>query len=156
MKVNELATKVGVSPDTIRFYTRVGLLNPDKNLGNGYKNYGLAEQKRLIFIIKARHLGFSVSEIQEVIGLSAQGNSPCCRVRAIVKERLSEALRTINVLQQLTERMQTAISAWEALPDRAPTSDAVCEMWDDIELDQHSLKTLSDEANYRPIAQKRR
>ncbi|UZE94521.1 MerR family transcriptional regulator [Alkalimarinus alittae] len=147
MKVNELATKVGVTPDTVRFYTRVGLLNPSKNLDNGYKNYGLADQKRLVFIVKSRHLGFSVSEIQEVIGMSNQGDSPCCRVRSIVKDRLNEALRTIDELQQLAERMQKAADTWKDLPDGQPTGDSVCsliEMWDDIELDHLSLKKFTE------------
>ncbi|MFD2231800.1 MerR family transcriptional regulator [Alkalimarinus sediminis] len=147
MKVNELATKVGVTPDTVRFYTRVGLLNPTKNLDNGYKNYGLADQKRLVFIVKSRHLGFSVSEIQEVIGMSSQGNSPCCRVRSIVKNRLNEALCTIDELQQLAERMEKAVDAWENLPDGQPTGDSVCnliEMWDDIEVGQLSLNKCKE------------
>jgi DNA-binding transcriptional MerR regulator len=146
MKVNELARANGVTPDTIRFYTRIGLLKPTKNQGNGYKHYGIEEQKRLVFIVKARHLGFSVSEIEEVIEMSTRGNSPCCRVRAIVKDRLDEAHRTIEELQQLAERMQKAASTWEELPDGQPTGDSVCsliEMWKDIELEQEPIKKFS-------------
>jgi DNA-binding transcriptional MerR regulator len=147
MKVNEIATKVGVTPDTVRFYTRVGLLNPIKNQDNGYKNYGMADQKRLVFIVKSRHLGFSVNEIKEVIGMSTEGNSPCRRVRTIVKNRLNEALGTIDELQQLAERMQKAVDAWAELPDGQPTGDSVCsliEMWDDIELGQLTVKNFSE------------
>ena len=147
MKVNEIATKVGVTGDTVRYYTRIGLLHPTKNEDNGYKNYGISDQKRLVFIVKSRHLGFSVSEIQEVIGMSTEGNSPCCRVRAIVKNRLNEALVTIDELQQLADRMQKAVDAWAKLPDGQPTGESVCsliEMWDDIELGQLSVKNFSE------------
>ncbi|MCG8609773.1 MAG: MerR family transcriptional regulator [Pseudomonadales bacterium] len=147
MKVNELATKVGVTPDTVRFYTRIGLLKPHKNLGNGYKNYGVEEERRLVFIVKARHLGFSVSEIQEVIEMSKGGSSPCCRVRAIVKQRYEEAQQTIDELQQLSDRMETAMKTWEQLPDGQPTGDSICkliEMWEEVELGQFSLRKQSD------------
>lgn len=147
MKVNELATKIGVTPDTVRFYTRVGLLNPTKNQDNGYKNYRITDQKRLVFIVKSRHLGLSVSEIQEVIGMSSQGDSPCCRVRSMVKNRLSETLVTIDELQQLAVRMQKAVSAWESLPDEQPSGDSVCgliEMWNDIELGQLPLSKFKE------------
>ena len=146
MKVNQLATKVGVTPDTVRFYTRNGMLCPTKNLANGYKNYSNTEQKRLVFIVKARHLGFSVNEIKEIIDMSTHGNSPCCKVREIVKRRLGEARETIDELQKLTERMEAAMTTWEKLPDGEPTGDSVCsliEMWEDAELGQASIEKHS-------------
>jgi len=147
MRVNELAKKAGVTSDTVRYYTRIGLLTPTKNTENGYKNYNSADEKRLQFIIKSRHLGLSIVEIGEVIALSTSGNSPCCRVRDIVNKRLLEAEKTIEELQQLHKRMKRAAETWEAMPDGEPTGDSVCsliEMWEDIELDDVSLKKISN------------
>lgn len=142
MRVNELASKLGVTPNTVRYYTRIGLLNPEKNPYNGYKNYKDVEEKRLNFIIKARHLGFSVSEIQEIVDMSAHGDSPCCRVREIVKKRLKEALATIEEMQRLHQRMKHAVDTWEEMPDGEPTGDSICsliETWEAIEPSQVSL-----------------
>ena len=146
MRVNELAKTTGVSSDTVRYYTRIGLLTPSKNAENGYKNYNSTDEKRLHFIIKSRHLGFSIVEIQEIINMSSSGNSPCCRVREIVKKRLHEAAQTIEELQQLHQRMKRAADTWEAMPDGEPTGDSVCsliEMWEEIELDEASLQKIS-------------
>jgi DNA-binding transcriptional MerR regulator len=137
MRVNELAIKMGVTPDTVRFYTRVGLLNPKKSLENGYKNYDVDEQNRLLFIVKARHLGFSVSEIQQIVKMSKRGNSPCCKVRAIAKKRLEETQQNIKELLQLSAKMEMAINVWEQLPDGLPTGGSLCsliEMWEDVDL----------------------
>lgn len=137
MRVNEIATKTGVTPDTVRYYTRIGLLTPTKNAENGYKNYNSQDEKRLNFIIKARHLGFSIVEIQEIVKLSDDGRSPCCRVREIVRHRLEEAERTIEELQQLHDRMKRAADTWSDMPDSDPGDETVCnliEMWEDIEL----------------------
>ena len=147
MRVNELATRTGVTSDTVRYYTRIGLLTPSKNAENGYKNYNTADEKRLLFIIKSRHLGFSIVEIQEVVNMSTSGNSPCCRVREIVKKKLYEAEQEIKELQQLHQRMKLAADTWEDMPDGEPTGDSVCsliEMWEDIELDEVSLKKISN------------
>ena len=86
MRVNELAIKMGVTPDTVRFYTRVGLLNPKKSLENGYKIMTLMSKIGFYLLFKARHLGFSVSEIQQIVKMSKRGNSPCCKVRAIARK----------------------------------------------------------------------
>jgi len=146
MRVNELASKLGVTPDTVRYYTRIGLLKPDKDPFNGYKNYNESDDKRLNFIVKARHLGFSVSEIQEIVEMSSHGSSPCCKVREIVKKRLKDALATIEEMQQLHQRMEHAVGIWEAMPDGEPTGDSICsliETWEEVELDQVSLQGVS-------------
>ncbi len=137
MRVNDLAQRADVTPDTVRFYTRTGLLNPQKDPFNGYKQYGKGDYKRLMFIVKARHLGFSVSEIKEIVDLSDHGNSPCCRVREIVRRRIDEANKHIRELQMLVSRMETAAATWENMPDGEPTGDSVCnliEMWQEPEM----------------------
>jgi len=139
MRVNELAKKVGVTPDTVRYYTRIGLLCPTKSLENGYKNYTSSDQKRLGFILKACHLGFAVSEIAEIINLSKTGTSPCCRAREIIHKHIDETAQKINELEQLRACMQKASAAWDTMPDSIPDGDSVCdliEMWDEIDLRQ--------------------
>lgn len=146
MRVNELAKRAGVTPDTVRYYTRIGLLTPSKENENGYKNYNSDDEKRLHFIIKARHLDFSIVEIQEIIRMSTNGTSPCCRVREIVKARLCEARKAIEELQQLYQRMKRAADTWDEMPNGEPTGDSVCsliEMWEEIELDEASLQKIS-------------
>jgi MerR family Zn(II)-responsive transcriptional regulator of zntA len=66
MRVNDLAKKVKVTPDTVRYCTRIGLLTPTKSSDYSYKNYTNEDEKRLVFILKARHLGFAVTEIEEI------------------------------------------------------------------------------------------
>lgn len=49
MTVNELARKLKVAPDTVRYYTRIGLLQPRKAAGNGYHHYSERDEERLRF-----------------------------------------------------------------------------------------------------------
>jgi len=135
MRVSQLANKVGVTPDTVRYYTRVEMLSPTKSVVNGYKDYSTGDEKRLLFILKARHLSFSVSEIKEIIAMSKTGNSPCCKVRGVVQKHLDEAEVKIAELRQLSAHMQCALDSWQSMPDSMPDGDSVCdliEMWDDI------------------------
>lgn len=135
MRVSELAIQAGVTADTVRYYTKIGLITPTKNIENGYKNYKLEDQKRLNFILKARQLGFSITEIQEIVNLSSGGESPCCRVREIVKKRLHEAAKAIEEMQRLHARMQRAADTWEDMPDGQPTNGSVCsliERWESV------------------------
>lgn len=133
MRVNELATRASVTADTVRYYTKIGLLQPTKNIENGYKNYKPEDEKRLKFILKCRQLGFTINEIKEIVSLSSSGKSPCCRVREIVKMRLSEAEKAIEEMKQLHARMQLAAETWQSMPDGQPTGDSVCSLIEMLE-----------------------
>ena len=52
MYVKQLATLMGVTPDTVRHYTRIGLLTPIRSQSNGYQQYTKADRQRLQFITK--------------------------------------------------------------------------------------------------------
>ena len=47
MRVGQLARKLGITPETVRFYTRIGYLNPSVDKSNGYKNYKEPEVQRI-------------------------------------------------------------------------------------------------------------
>lgn len=64
MRVIQLTNALSTTPDTVRYYTRVGFMTPIKSHENGYKYYGKAELQRLRFILSARQLDFSVDEIR--------------------------------------------------------------------------------------------
>ncbi len=68
MLISELAQKTGVSKDTIRFYEKVGLLDPSERCEeNNYRWYGDEVVERLAFIKQGKALGFTLGEIKEVI-----------------------------------------------------------------------------------------
>ena len=53
MKVSEVAATLGVTPDTVRYYTRIRFVVPGKNGSNGYKSYSEADVQKLHFILSA-------------------------------------------------------------------------------------------------------
>ena len=51
MRVKQIADALDISVDTVRYYTRIGLLVPNKS-HNGYKYYRPADVTRLRFILR--------------------------------------------------------------------------------------------------------
>ncbi|MCE2593904.1 MerR family transcriptional regulator [Motilimonas cestriensis] len=128
MKVTQLARHLNVTPDTVRYYTRIKLLRPKKSPENGYKNYPTSEINRLHFIVCARDLGFSVEDIQEILAESDAGHSACPRVRDLIELRLQETQVRLQHMQQQYDRMKLAVSSWHDKPDMAPTDDMICHL----------------------------
>ena len=61
-RINQLARLAGVSPRTLRWYERLGLLCPRRG-ENGYRCYGEAEVDRLQHILFYRELGLPLKAI---------------------------------------------------------------------------------------------
>jgi len=128
MRLNQLANETGVSVDTVRYYTRIGFLKPTKNPSNGYKEYCAKEKRRMRFILSARQLGFSVSDIAEILETADQGESPCPLARGLIQKRLEENEKGFQDSQRLRQRMYSAVRDWETKPDRAPTGNMICHL----------------------------
>ena len=69
MQIGELARCAAVNIQTIRFYERQGLLPRPKRDQSGYRSYDPADHDRLMFIKRNQDLGFTLSEIKQLIDL---------------------------------------------------------------------------------------
>ena len=127
MYVKQLAKLMGVTADTVRHYTRIGLLHPIRSEGNGYQEYTKQDQQRLKFIISSRQLGFSLKDIQHIIGESEQGNCPCPLTRKLITKRLEETEALFQETLKLRNRMHAALAQWDTSADGANASD-VCSL----------------------------
>jgi len=128
VKVSQLAKKLNIARDTVRFYTRLGFIRPSTNETNGYKEYGDKELKRLRFIICARHLGFTVEDIESLL---MQTESDMCNspiVRKLIQRRLKETEQQFKETLALRNRMKTVIEDWKYEPYMEPTGDMVCQL----------------------------
>jgi DNA-binding transcriptional MerR regulator len=132
MRVIQLAKKLGVSSDTVRYYTRIGLLKPAKNQDNGYNNYTTNDYQRIRFILNARHIGFSVKDIKTILREADNGKSSCPTVRQLLKKRLHETERQFREVLKLRNRMKAAIEDWQDKPDLEPSGDMVCHLIEDF------------------------
>ncbi|GHB16915.1 MerR family transcriptional regulator [Salinicola rhizosphaerae] len=128
MKVTELSRMAGVTPETVRHYTRQGLLQPQRDPDNGYQLYGERHLERLRFIQRARTLGFSLTEIGEILAQADQGDSPCPLVRDLLAARLPQIHEKIRELQALANRMEEALEDWSHLPDGTPDGHSICQL----------------------------
>lgn len=126
--VSALAREAGSTADTVRHYTEIGLLRPQRDPGNNYRRYPNAELKRLCFIRASRELGFSLDDIQQVLADADRGASPCPQVRGLYERRLADVERELARLLAQRDDMHRLLAHWKSLPDCAPTGDSLCHL----------------------------
>jgi DNA-binding transcriptional MerR regulator len=128
LTVSQLAKQLNISADTVRHYVRSGLINPERDPDNGYKRFHSEDIKQLRFILQAKSLGFSLSDIQTIMDQASHGESPCPQVRTIMEARLKETAEKIKAMQSTYTQMQDAMQRWQSQPDCTPTGEHICHL----------------------------
>ena len=128
MTVTQLSRHGGIAPHVVRYYTRIGLLDPARDPNNGYKLYRHADIGRLRFIRQAQRLGYTLDEIRHFLQLNAVGQVPCKEVREILRRRIDENHSRIRELVQLQRRMEQALNLWKDMPAEILGSNNVCHL----------------------------
>jgi DNA-binding transcriptional MerR regulator len=127
-----LAKRAEVPLFTVRYYTRIGLLKPSRQPSNNYKIYKPSDATRLRFIVAAKELGFTLTEISQILDEAKHGNSPCPMVREIVERRIEENRRKIEELKQLQKKMKRALTDWSEMENSMPNGDSVCHLIESV------------------------
>ena len=130
--VTELANRCDTTPHAVRYYTRMGLLRPQRHPDNGYRLYDSAEVPWLKFVQRAKNLGYTLKEIREIMHDADDNKSPCPRVREILMKRIKENRQRLDELLALQTRMEHALKQWESMPDGVPDGHSVCHLIESV------------------------
>ena len=90
MFIHELAQLTGVPAKTIRYYEYIGLMPDPGRAENNYRQYTTAAAERLRYIVSARSLGFSLTDIGEFLSARDEGTLPCQRVMDSIDGRIAD------------------------------------------------------------------
>lgn len=106
MRIGQVAQRAGVNVETIRFYERKGLITqPPRNPG-GYRQYPHEAIARIRFIKRAKQLGFSLTEIAELLSLQANPRATCGDVKQRAETKVSTIHNRIKDLQRMKRLLE--------------------------------------------------
>lgn len=105
MQIGELAKQLGLNPQTIRYYERIGLLPKPERTPAGYRLYGEADKRRLRFVKNGRDAGLTLGEVKEVLAFHERGELPCAYVTEAIARRSGEVERQIEELTRFKRNL---------------------------------------------------
>lgn len=112
MTIGKVAEKAGVGVETIRFYERRGLIEqPKKPDGAGFRSYPDEVVAQVRFIRRAQQIGFSLTEIGELLSLKADPSSDCSDIRQRAAAKLEEVDEKIASLKRIRKALSELIAA---------------------------------------------
>ena len=109
LTIGKLAKQMGIGVETLRYYERRGLVEPQSRTSSGYRMYDNDARRRLRFIRRAQTLGFSLDEVSELLSLSDRPSESAEEVKRLAREKIEDIEMRIRDL----ERMKTALSELE-------------------------------------------
>lgn len=130
-KIGELAHELGLNPQTIYFYERLGLISSSQRTNTGYRLFNDQDVTRLSFILRLKELGMSLEEIKEILCLKDAHCLTCEKV----KDRLENTIKHID--DQITT-LQTLRAELLPLLDRClirletSTPHTQCKVFDEL------------------------
>ncbi len=111
MTIGKLAAAEGVGVETVRFYQRRGLLATPERRSSGYREYSEADRWRLVFIRRARQLGFTLGEIAELLGPAEAQSTQ--EIAAAAQVKLEAVDAQVRELVQLRCRLRQLVRVCE-------------------------------------------
>jgi len=126
-KTGEAAAKAGVHKETIRYYERRNLIPEPARRRSGYRIFTDEHIDRINFIKRAQELGFTLSEIEDLLTLRVDGYTTCADVRQRAETKLWDVEEKITELQRIREALQhlTDLCQGEGPTSQCPILDAM-------------------------------
>jgi len=116
MKIMEVSEQFGISSDTLRYYERIGLIQPVNRNGSGIRDYNELDLRRVEFIKCMRSAGLPIEILIEYVGLVQQGDKTIEARREILLEqrdllvaRMKEMQKTLDILDHKIEVYEKAV-----------------------------------------------
>ena len=97
MNIGEVANQTGLPSKTIRYYEDIGLITPQRG-DNGYRVFRESDAHKLMFLGRARALGFSIDDCRDLLTLWEDRGRASADVRSIAKGHLVDIEGKINGL----------------------------------------------------------
>jgi DNA-binding transcriptional MerR regulator len=105
-KINEIAKLYGIGTDSLRYYEKIGLLEPKRDSNNSYRLYDLKDLWRINVIRDLRELGFSTDRIGQYL----QNRTTQTTEELLTEERkllIHELDRLTTLKNNVEQRLQT-------------------------------------------------
>lgn len=113
MTISEVSRKLDISPDTLRYYERIGLIPSVKRTEGGIRNYTEEDCNWVEFIKCMRNAGLPIEVLIEYVALFQQGDSTIKARKELFLEQRKQLVERMKAMQKTLERLDYKIARYE-------------------------------------------
>jgi DNA-binding transcriptional MerR regulator len=133
--IGRVAADTGLSVHAIRFYERQGLLKAPLRSQGRFRIFSSQEVRDLKFIRRAQELGFSLTEIRELLVLRRTRPQACAHVRDLLTKALGRVEEKVADLARLRRELRTSLRKCNRDLKRSPArAERTCPVLEQLDL----------------------
>ena len=110
MNIADAGSASGLPSKTIRYYEDIGLVSPHRDR-NGYRSFSDKDVHRLVFLARARALGFSIADCRRLLALWDDQDRASADVRELAQDHLALIDAKITDLQAMRKTLSNLVDS---------------------------------------------
>ena len=111
LRTGEVAARAGVNIQTLRYYERRGLIQEPERRASGYREYPSDAVRLIRFIKRAQELGFTLTEIEELLRMRNDQTAKCADVRAAAQTKIGGVDQKIRSLRAMKRALGVLVNS---------------------------------------------
>jgi len=111
LRTGEVAARAGVNIQTLRYYERRGLIPEPRRRASGYREYPQDAVRIVQFVKRAQELGFTLSEIEELLRMRDDQSASCAEVRAAAQAKIDDVDLKLRSLRAIKRALGILVSS---------------------------------------------
>jgi DNA-binding transcriptional MerR regulator len=115
LTIAEMAERTGLSAHTLRYYERIGLLDPVRRGIGGQRRYGEEDLQWVTFLQRLRATGMPIRDMQRYADLRRRGDSTITERRELLEDHRDELITRIEELQRELQALTDKIGHYAQL-----------------------------------------
>jgi DNA-binding transcriptional MerR regulator len=131
LSIGELASRAGVTRDTLRYYEKLGLMAQAPRTTGGFRVYSAAVLQRLQFIKQAQRHGLTLAEIRDLLRLDERpGTGQCRQVHQLLQRKLADLDARLVEIREFRRTLNAYLTQCNRTLAHEP--DAACPVVEDL------------------------
>lgn len=115
MNIKQFSELSGFSPDTLKYYEKIGLFDNIKRDPRGYRDYSKSEIEWAKFLNRLKTTGMSVKNMKKFTNLLKKGNSTIKERRKMLEEHQNAVLANLEKITNMLEKIKYKIEFYKKL-----------------------------------------
>lgn len=113
--IEEVAAETGLTPHTLRYYERIGLLEPVPRAVSGHRRYTEGDLGWVRFVVMLRQTGMSIADSLHFMELTRAGDHTIPERVRLLRAHRDDLVAQLAVLQQHLGAINRKIDIYEGL-----------------------------------------
>ena len=115
MTITEVSKKFDLTPETLRYYEKIGLLDPIQRKSNGIRDYSEEDLKRIEFIKCMRQAGLGIEVLKRYIDLLNKGDKTLLDRKELLLEQRRLLAKRMEEMQETLSHLDYKIENYEKM-----------------------------------------